>query len=147
MSDIRRLVDELRPPVLDQLGLVAAVEQSAWFLSHHTTGCPFEVSVASTGDLTNVPPAVEVAAFRLVMEAVTNACRHAQASTCRVQLKLDRSLGITVEDDGVGVPASHRPGVGLASMRERAAELGGSCRVEPRAGGGTVVRAELPVAR
>ena len=147
VGDIRRLVDELRPPVLDQLGLVAAVEQSASFLAHHTGGCPFEVSVTATGDLAGVPPAVELAAYRIVMEAVTNACRHAQASTCRVQLELDRSLGITVEDDGVGVPASHQPGVGLASMRKRAAELGGKCRVEPRAGGGTVVRADLPVAR
>lgn len=147
VGDIRRLVDELRPPVLDQLGLVAAVEQSASFLAHQTDGCPFEVSVTATGDLAGVPPAVELAAYRIVLEAVTNACRHAQASTCRVQLKLDRSLGITVEDDGVGVPASHQPGVGLASMRERAAELGGNCRVEPRAGGGTVVRADLPVAR
>ena len=147
VGDIRRLVDELRPPVLDQLGLVAAVEQSASFLAHHSEGCPFEVSVASTGDLTGVPPAVEVAAFRIVMEAVTNACRHAEASTCRVQLTLDRSLAITVEDDGVGVPADHLPGVGLASMRERAAELGGTCRVDSRPTGGTVVRAELPVGR
>lgn len=146
VGDIRHLVDELRPPVLDQLGLVAAVEQSASFLAHQTGGCRFEVSVTATGELSGVPPAVELAAYRIVMEAVTNACRHAQASTCRVRLELDRSLGITVEDDGVGVPSSHQPGVGLASMRERAAELGGNCRVEPRAGGGTVVRANLPVA-
>lgn len=147
VADVRRLVDELRPPVLDQLGLVPAIEHSTSFLAYPANGCPFGVSVTSTGEVGGLPPAVEVAAFRIVMEAVTNACRHAKASTCEVDVTLDRELVITVEDDGVGVPRDPRIGVGLASMRERAAELGGTCRIEQRPGGGTVVRAQLPVTR
>lgn len=146
MGDIRRIVDDLRPPVLDQLGLVSAIREGTSLLDGGGHG-DFTVTVEASDNLDALPPAMEVAAFRIVMEAVTNASRHGRASTCRVTVALDRALGITVEDDGCGVSPVSTPGVGLASMRERATEVGGTCTVESRRGGGTVVRVELPVGR
>jgi signal transduction histidine kinase len=89
---------------------------------------------------------VEVAAYRIASEALANVARHAQASSCRVQLLRDEdgSLVLTVTDDGIGIAADAPTGVGLVSLRERAAELGGRCSVECPPDGGTVVRAVLP---
>jgi signal transduction histidine kinase len=92
-----------------------------------------------------LPAAVEVAAYRIALEAVTNAARHADARTCTLRISLDRDLELEVTDDGRGVPSDYRAGVGLASMRERAAELGGTFRVEPAPGHGTRVLASLPL--
>jgi signal transduction histidine kinase len=144
IGDVRRIVDELRPPVLDQLGLVAAIREGAGFLTGRVGGdCSLTVEV--NGHLGLLPPVVEEAAFRIVMEAATNACRHGRAHSLRVELTRDAGLHIEVEDDGRGLPAAFAPGVGLQSMRDRAAELGGWCVVEPRSPGGTVVRAFLPL--
>ncbi|MFI7700777.1 sensor histidine kinase [Nonomuraea sp. NPDC049480] len=132
-GDIRQLVYGLRPPALDELGLAGAVEELA--------RAPIETS----GDLDRLPAAAEVAAYRIVQEALTNARKHARATRIAVALRRDDRLRVTVTDDGVGLPADARPGVGLASMRERAAELGGTCVVREAEGGGTVVHAELPL--
>ncbi|MFI6786501.1 histidine kinase [Nonomuraea sp. NPDC050383] len=150
--DIRQLVYGLRPPALDELGLAGAVEELA--------GAPVETS----GELTGLPAAVEVAAYRIVQEALTNARKHSGAT--RIDVMLRRVTGeaaeggftreaagsgrgavlrVGVADDGCGVPPDARAGVGLSSMRERAAELGGTCVVRPREGGGTVVQADLPL--
>jgi two-component system, NarL family, sensor kinase len=88
---------------------------------------------------------VEVAAYRIALEAVANAARHAKARHCRVRLHQDRTLVVEVRDDGVGLAPGWRAGVGLTSMRERAVELGGTLHVEPAAAGGTVITASLPV--
>ena len=112
-------------------------------MSTLTAGGP-EVDVHATGRLGELPAAVEVAAYRIAAEAVNNAVRHSRAS--RVDLSLsagDTGLEVHVRDDGGGLPAALTPGVGLASMRERATELGGWCTVETTAGG-TDVRAWLP---
>jgi two-component system, NarL family, sensor kinase len=103
------------------------------------------VSVQAEGNLTALPAAVEVAAYRITLEAVTNTTRHAHAKHCRVWLRHNSTLQIEVSDDGVGLPPGWHAGVGLTSMRERAAELGGTLQVAPAAGGGTVVTASLPV--
>ena len=89
---------------------------------------------------------VEVAAFRIVQEALSNVVHHAQARRAMIHLLIERPGLFVVEvmDDGRGLPAARRAGVGLRSMRERAEELGGTFTVHPRADGGTVVRAELP---
>jgi signal transduction histidine kinase len=97
-----------------------------------------------------LPAAVEVAAYRIVQEAVANVFRHARATHCRVRLDVQQpperaELRLAVEDDGVGLAADRPAGVGLRSMRERAAELGGGLTVQPRPGGGTQVRACLPI--
>ena len=96
----------------------------------------------------DLPAAVEVAAYRIVCEGLTNVVRHAGAASCRVTLDLDRdgALSVLVDDDGAGVAVGDRPGMGLRSMRERATELGGSCRLSRSPMGGTRVCARLPVA-
>jgi len=145
IADLRQLVDELRPPALDELGLVAALREQATRLGRVSDAAvPWGV-VEAPSRMPPLPAAVEVAAYRIVTEAMTNVARHAAARHCHVRLSLNGHLLLEVEDDGDGLPPVSLPGVGLRSMRERAAELGGSCSVHARAGGGTVVRAQLPV--
>jgi two-component system NarL family sensor kinase len=92
-----------------------------------------------------LPAAVEVAAYRITLESLTNIIRHAQASECCVHLSLSDALYLEVEDNGVGIPPANRAGVGLRSMRERAAELGGTLVVESAPAGGTRILAQLPL--
>ncbi len=96
-------------------------------------------------DVGALPAAVEVAAYRIVTEALTNVSRHAAASRCTITIGINGHLDVEVRDDGIGIAGDLRPGVGLASIRERAAELGGSCTVGAADGGGTRVRARLPL--
>jgi two-component system NarL family sensor kinase len=105
------------------------------------------VTVEARGDLANLPAAVEVAAFRIATEALTNVARHASATSCRVAIARDGGLEVEVRDNGRGLPAQIVPGVGLSSIRERTAELGGACTIAREPSGGTIVRARLPVAR
>jgi signal transduction histidine kinase len=88
---------------------------------------------------------VEVAVYRIAIEAVTNATRHAAASRCTITLRLDRWLDPEISDDGVGLPATSRPGVALRSMRERATELSGSFAIDSTPDGGTRIRVSIPV--
>jgi signal transduction histidine kinase len=141
LSDVRRLVHGLRPPALDDLGLLAAVEQQAD--RARTGGLVVEVEAE---DLDRLPAAVEVAAYRIVSEALANVSRHAQATHCTVRLSSSGAqLGVSVTDDGRGIGADVVAGVGLRSLRERAEELGGHCEVRCPDGGGTEVRAWLPM--
>jgi len=138
VTDVRRLVNDLRPPALDELGLVGA-------LSAHAAGLPIAVDVLAPQALPPLSAAVEVAAYRIAMEAITNSVRHACASRCTVTVALEDALVVEVVDDGTGLTLPPRPGVGLVSMSERATELGGTCTVTKGDGGGTVVRATLPL--
>lgn len=144
IADIRRLVYDLRPPALDQLGLVSALREH---VATHNGMNGLRVSIEAPESLPPLPAAVEVAAYRIALEALTNAERHARATSCVVRLTLDDALQLEITDDGVGLPQGYQAGVGLASMRERATELGGTCVVEPVDGGGTRVVARLPVSR
>jgi signal transduction histidine kinase len=144
IADIRRLVYELRPPALDDLGLTGALAQHAAACS---TAGGLQVSVDADPGLPTLPAAVEVAAYRIATEAVTNVTRHADARTATVSLTASHGmLRVEVTDNGRGVSPVHRVGVGLTSMRERAEELGGSCTLRPLPGGGTIVSAQLPLA-
>jgi two-component system NarL family sensor kinase len=158
VGDVRRLVYGLRPPALDDLGLLAAVRQQA--AGHGfvvNDGSPKDEAIErgravfaleASGELLPLPAAVEVAAYRIIQEAMTNVARHAHARTCRVRLSVDQTgsvLELETTDDGVGMPEDRRAGVGLSSMRERAEELGGTLVVEPLPEGGTRVLARLPV--
>lgn len=149
IADVRRLVDQLRPAALNQYGLLEALRLRASNFVHlgsdEPNSKPLDIDVESDGDLSGLPAAVEMAAFRIVCEAVNNAARHAGASRCVVRLVRAGALEVWVADDGRGLPAACRPGVGLSSMGERAAELGGWCRVEAAAEGGVVVHAHLPI--
>jgi signal transduction histidine kinase len=151
MGDVRRVVEGLRPPALDELGLGGALRETAGRLA---VAAGVRLSVVVPQPLRELPAAVEVSAYRIATEAVTNVVRHARAQTCTVTLDqaADR-LEVAVVDDGIGpVPAnpvpphtvSRPPGNGLATMRERAREIGGSLRIES-ASPGTRVVAILPV--
>jgi signal transduction histidine kinase len=143
IADLRRVVEDLRPPVLDEFGLVAAVRDHLIPTQAHRG---LAIQCIAGEPLAPLPAAVEVAAFRIVQEGLSNVVRHAQARRAVIHLLLERPGLFVVEvmDDGRGLPAARRAGVGLRSMRERAEELGGTLTVHPRADGGTVVRAELP---
>lgn len=136
VADVRRLVYGLRPPAVDELGLMGAIEEQARAMGG------VEVHGAVDGDL---PAAVEVAAYRIALEAMTNALRHSGGRWCRIGVEMNGALQVLVEDDGIGVPEHFRAGIGITSMRERAAELGGTCSVSRREPSGTSVRAVLPV--
>jgi signal transduction histidine kinase len=103
------------------------------------------VSVKETGPIPHLPAAVEVAAYRIALEALTNVIRHAEAAHCWIQFRANGDLQVEVTDDGRGLPSHPRPGVGLHSMRERATELGGDLVVERRSSGGTRLLARLPL--
>jgi signal transduction histidine kinase len=95
-----------------------------------------------------LPAAIEVAAYRIALEALANVIRHAQASTCTMRLSIfDDALTVEIQDDGKGLPSGYHAGVGINAMRERAAELGGSCTMERLATGGTRVSARLPLVK
>jgi signal transduction histidine kinase len=143
VADIRRLVSELRPPALDELGLAGALRAHIQSLA---LADGLRVTLESP-ELPPLPAAAEVAAYRIALEALTNVVRHAQARDCRVRLAAaDGCLDLEIADDGVGLPTETRAGVGLASMRERAGELGGTCVIENGSRGGTRVFVRLPVA-
>jgi len=143
IADIRRLVYDLRPPALDQLGLAGALREYAAGQSGAAGGT--RITVDAPESLPPLPAAVEVAAYRIVQEAVANCLRHAGAATCRIVLRVDGGLRVEVIDDGRGLPSVVTSGVGLPSMRERAAELGGACRVDTLPGSGTQVIATFPL--
>lgn len=153
VTDIRRLVYALRPPALDELGLVEAIRQLAAQQETPATiqGAPGEyenglhILIEVPAEVPAVPAAVEVATYRVVQEALTNVVRHAHARTCRVRFAFADALQVEIADDGVGFPAAYRSGVGLLSLRERAEELGGSCSIESTPGQGTRVLARLPL--
>jgi signal transduction histidine kinase len=138
VEEIRKLVYELRPPALDELGLVGAIRRQADALA------PLQVSVDAAG-LDGLPAAVEVAAFRIVAEAVNNVARHSGARRCTVWITLADTLELEVVDDGRGIRPDARANVGLGSMRERATELGGTLTVDRPPGGGTRIHAIIPI--
>jgi signal transduction histidine kinase len=142
IRDIRRLVYELRPPALDDLGLVEVIRESARRQSE--AGIAIRVEAAEL--LERLPAAVEVAALRIVQEALTNIVNHSGAANATVRMALVAGhLDLVVEDDGRGLPAAYQAGVGHQSMRERAAEVGGTWQVGNKPEGGVRVSASLPL--
>ena len=139
IEDIRRLVYNLRPPALDELGLFSAIQEYA--TNHLRAG--LSVRIERKGEFPKLPAAVEVAAYRIVCEALTNVSKHSQATECNVQLTFHGALQIDVQDNGLGLPEDAHAGVGLFSMRERAAELGGAFAIDSTANG-VHVSAQLP---
>jgi signal transduction histidine kinase len=141
IGDIKALVANESPSSVTTLGLVGAVEQ---FVAALRSRLHVAIDVVVLDEIPPLPDAVSVAAYRIIREALTNVVTHADARTCQVRLWFDAELHVVVSDDGVGTAeVSH--GVGLASMRQRASELGGDCRIEPGLNGGTRLAAALPV--
>lgn len=140
LADVRRLVHGLRPPALDDVGLVGALRQQA-----DRAESALDVSV-DAAELPGLSAAVEVAAFRIASEGLTNVLRHAHATTCVVRLaRAGTELLVEVSDDGCGIEPETVAGVGLLSIRERAEELGGRAAITQAPQGGTRVRAWLPL--
>jgi signal transduction histidine kinase len=140
LQDIRRLVYDLRPPALDDLGLIGALQQTA---ANAPNG--LLITIEAREALPPLSAAVEAAAYRIAQEALNNVARHAHAQCGVVRLWVQDGLRLEISDDGVGLPTPLSVGVGLISMRERAVELGGSCVLSAAQGGGTRVSVQLPL--
>jgi signal transduction histidine kinase len=142
IGDLRRLVYDLRPPALDELGLVSALRE-------HVTRLPAQgllIEVDAPETTLELPAAVEIAAYRIALEALTNVIRHAHARSCLIRLTTSvETLTVDVVDDGIGLPTDYTPGVGVSTMRERAAELGGACLITTRPSGGVQTLVRLPL--
>jgi signal transduction histidine kinase len=147
IEEIRRLAYDLRPPVLDGMGLLGALREHAAVLSGRDGEAGLKVSVEAPPVLAELPAAVEVAAYRIVTEALTNVIRHSSATRAVVQLRVaETALCVEVRDNGVNADDSWQPGVGLTSIRERTAELGGESEIHyDRTGGRVRVSLPLPV--
>jgi two-component system NarL family sensor kinase len=146
IADVRHLIHQLRPAALDELGLVEALRRHAQRLDRRADGGLLSTSVTS-GELPPLPAAVELTAYRIVAEALTNIARHSSAGCAEVHIApCGETLRLIVRDDGAGSLVPWCPGVGLQSMQERAAELGGGVEATPTPAGGRVV-AWLPVRR
>ncbi len=142
ITDIRQLVHNLRPPALDEFGLLSALREQAAHYQHQG----LELSFDTPSSLPPLPAAVEVAVYRIAQEALTNIARHAQAQHCLLHLSIDAGvLLLDISDDGKGIPPGHHSGVGLHAMHERASELGGSCTITPGPSGGTTIQVRLPL--
>ncbi len=139
--ELREIINQMRPPALDR-GLEAAIraECARFSTSELNVTCEIE------GHLTGLPNALEVAAYRIVAEALTNVARHAQASQCTVRLHREVNLVLVIADNGKGILPNGRCGIGTTSMSERAAELGGT-RLLETGPSGTSVTVELPIGR
>lgn len=148
LDGLRALVADLRPLLLDDLGLVPAIR---WYAGDRLEPEGIDVSVEAPSDLPRLPQRVESALFRISQEAVSNVLKHADASQVRVLLACDGALTLTVEDDGAGFDPAEAPGeegtrhMGLFSIRERAAALGGEATIDSAPGEGTRVRVRIPL--
>jgi two-component system NarL family sensor kinase len=139
-AEIRRLVYDLRPPMLDELGLTEALKNT------FAQNGDLDIEVRLPGPIPDLAAAVEVAVFRIASEAVYNVVKHAGASHCTISIEhADNQLCLSIADDGRGLPDDVRYGVGLISMRERAEELGGHLTIKNRAEGGTQLSVWLPM--
>jgi signal transduction histidine kinase len=148
IADVRRLVYGLRPPALDELGLVAAIRDHVAGMDGKSM-LQIEITQPPEG-LPSLSAAAEVAAYRIVLEALTNVIRHAQAKHCAIRFLVSHDgssdvLGIEIQDDGKGMHQDRRAGVGLRSMRERAEEIGGTCTLESNERRGTCVSVQVPL--
>lgn len=150
VSDVREIARRLRPPPLDDLGLVAAVR---WHLDRIGKRMPIRIRFSADPEFGRLDESLELGCFRIVQESVSNAIRHAHADHLDVRLELvDAQLHLRVCDDGVGFqpealydPETETHPLGLLGMRERASQLGGELRVRSAPGSGTEISARFPL--
>jgi signal transduction histidine kinase len=149
IQDVRQLIYQLRPAALDELGLVEALRRHVQRLDGRPDAGELSITVTAPACLPDLPAAVEVAAYRIATEALTNVARHSSAARAAVDVTVDEgaTLRLTVQDDGSpagGRGQGWKPGVGLHSMLERAVELGGTLVARPTPAGG-LVQAHIPL--
>lgn len=144
-QEVRGLAHQLYPPELELLGLAGALRERAQMQPN------LRIHLDAPDHLPRLPAEVETAVYYIALEALTNIEKHAQAQTCRIRLCLTEAppgqlamLQLDIEDDGRGLPSSLSGGVGLLSMQARATEVGGTCVVMARNGGGTAVNVHIP---
>ena len=142
IGEVRRLVDGLRPSALDQLGLVGALRQHSTHL-HTADGRRLDVTLSVPDPMPTMSAAGEVAAYLIISEALTNVARHAGCDTAEVTISVDRPMIVIMIWDHGGARA-WAPGIGLASMRERAEQLGGTFEARSDSDGGRI-RVTLPI--
>ncbi len=141
LTSVRQLVYELRPPLLDQMGLAGALND---FLSRHEGGGAIHLNLPKQLPVVNA--AVEVAAYRIMQTGLDNVIKHAQATSCDARLSFtEDNLYIEIVDNGIGIADKYRAGVGLTSMRERAEELGGTFAIAPTQPHGTRLSVSIPL--
>ena len=141
VSDVRRVVEGLRPPALDELGLTGAIQQ----LARRMAGPSLEAGV-EIEPLPALPAAVEVALYRIVQEALTNVVKHSAATRARILVRAHSdAVVLEVSDDGSGAAAARDGGIGLISMRERAEQISGRLSIDAYPDRGTCIRAWLPL--
>lgn len=159
VDEIRTLVHDLRPPTLDELGLIGAIQERiallskpALLLADEEGAAPLSIKLHAQQPLPSLPAAVEVAVYRIVTESLVNVIKHANATSCIVRLDLStpHQLLVEITDNGTALSpqsgvSANKGGIGLISIRERAAELGGHCTIERHPGGGSRVLAVLPL--
>lgn len=149
-KEVHGLIYDLRPSLLDDLGLPAALRSCA---HNSLDAAGVEIYLEVVGQEKRLPPQVEIALFRIAQEAITNIACHARAESTYVSLEFkDKGIAVQVEDDGIGFdllrvfgPVGARQGVGLLGMKERAELLGGTLTIDTKPGGGTRVAVEIPV--
>jgi signal transduction histidine kinase len=137
IADVRRIVENLRPPALDELGLLGALRERASQVRWRADGEAIQVRLEVPESVPALPAAVEAAGYRIATEALNNIVRHSTASVAIMRMSCGQTLDVEITDDGV-FGGAWRPGVGLQAMRERAAELGGRFEAGPCATGGRV---------
>ena len=140
IAEVRRLAHDLRPAILEEIGLVDALRRQAGAVA---SGSALAVTVEAVGECV-LPPIVETALYRVALEALNNVVRHADATRCEIGLRVeDDVVTMEIADDGCGIAPDAPTGLGLRSMRDRIDGLGGGCTFD--VGGGTRVRIEVPL--
>lgn len=143
LEGIHRLMLDLRPSVLDDLGLQSAIR---WYAENRLEPLGMDVAVEVRGTERRLPPDVETAVFRVTQEAVNNACQHAEAARASIVVEFrPRAITVQIEDDGVGFDVASKRGMGMMGMRERIALLGGRFEVDSAPGKGTRIAWEVPL--
>jgi signal transduction histidine kinase len=143
LDNVRGLSQTLHPSILEELGLESAIE---WYLSTTEKQLGIHVSYLREGPAVPVDSTVAIHVYRVLQEALNNAARHSGARSARVTLRFEPgSLTLEVADEGRGIEAGGRRGLGLVAMRERAELLGGTIDFSEPAGGGTIVRLQIPL--
>jgi len=150
LQELQRLITDLRPSHLDDLGLPAALRWYASQIQEHTE---LKVRVDIEGDEEPVTSILKTTIFRIVQEALNNIIKHSQAKDVNIRLEYrNAQVFVSIRDDGVGfdlnatrISRSRRPSLGLAGMQERAALLGGDVKIQSSPGQGTLVEATLPL--